>query len=155
MIPTLTKLSAFSNKRYMSPKQFEEWKKTPYGKYSTQLKKHPFLLFGLPFMASLFFASLYLSEFTSIRYKNRDERVQMITEEEALKSSSANRRKVDMREEFYRLQQLGDLDDWEQVRVPRLSNESENVWDVSGPGTPDNSAAASAVAADKQLKISK
>lgn len=101
MIPTLTKLSAFSNKRYMSPKQFEEWKKTPYGKYSTQLKKHPFLLFGLPFMASLFFASLYLSEFTSIRYKNRDERVQMITEEEALKSSSANRRKVDMREEFY------------------------------------------------------
>lgn len=27
-----------------------------------------------------------------------------------------------------RLQQLGPQDDWEQVRVPRLKGESENVW---------------------------
>lgn len=157
-------MAGLGNKRYMSPKQFEQWKKTPYGRYSTALKKHPFWLFGLPFVATIFFGSVYLSEFTQVRYSARDKKVQMLDEEEAL-SIGQNKRKVDMRDEYYvcifmlilgfqmikdsyggylsketntcastftfyqRLQQLGDLDNWEQVRAPRLPGESQNVWD--------------------------
>ena len=62
----------------MSPKQFAAWQKTPYGRYSTNLKKHPFLLFGLPFMATIFVGSIYLAEFTSIRYEQYDEKVTMV-----------------------------------------------------------------------------
>lgn len=121
-------MAKLGSKRYMSPKQYEAWQKTIYGRYSTSLKKHHFLLFGLPFIATIFFGSVYLSEFTQIRYDRRDEKVTMLDEEEAL-SIGQNKRKVDMKEEYYRLQQLGDLDNWEQVRAPRLPGESQNVWD--------------------------
>lgn len=91
---------ALPSKRYMSPKQFAEWQKTPYGRYSTGLKKHPFLLFGLPFMATIFAASIYLTEFTSVRYEQYDEKVTLMSEEEAL-AVDKGKRKVDMKEEYY------------------------------------------------------
>lgn len=69
-----------SYKRYMSPKQLEAWKRSPYGRYSTGLQKHPFLLFGLPFIATIFFGSIYLAEFTSVRYQQYDEKVTLVRE---------------------------------------------------------------------------
>lgn len=57
-------------------------------------------MFGLPFIATIFFGSVYLSEFTQIRYDRRDEKVTMLDEEEAL-SIGQNKRKVDMKEEYY------------------------------------------------------
>lgn len=78
-------------------------------------------------MATLFVGSIYLAEFTAVRYEQYDDKVTMMSEEEALKMDR-EKRKVDMKEEYYRLQQLGPQDDWEQVRVPRLKGESENVW---------------------------
>lgn len=93
-------MPVLGNKRYMSPAQFAKWQKTPYGRYSMALKRHPFLLFGLPFVATVFFGSVYLAEFTQIRYNRRDEKVQMLDEEEAL-SIGQNRRKVDMKDEYY------------------------------------------------------
>lgn len=41
-----------------------------------------------------------MSEFTQIRYDRRDEKVTMLDEEEAL-SIGQNKRKVDMKEEYY------------------------------------------------------
>lgn len=67
------------SKRYMSPKQYAAWQKTAYGRYSTSLQKHPFLLFGLPFMATLFMGSIYLAEFTSVRYEQYDEKVTLVS----------------------------------------------------------------------------
>jgi len=37
-----------------------------------------------------------------------------------------NRRKVDMKEEYYRLA-AKDLDDWEQTRVKRLPGENDGI----------------------------
>lgn len=91
---------SLQNKKYMSPRQFALWQRTIYGRYSTGLKKHPFLLFGLPFLATMFVGSIYLAEFTSVRYEQYDEKVTMMTEEEALKMDR-EKRKVDMKEEYY------------------------------------------------------
>lgn len=93
-------MPSLGNKKYMSPKQYAEWQKTWYGRYSTALKKHHFLLFGLPFFATLFFGSIYLSEFTQVKYTNYDNKVRMMDEEEAL-SIGRNKRKVNMKDEFY------------------------------------------------------
>lgn len=93
-------MSSLGNKRFMSDKEKAEWEKTLFGRYSMGLKRHHFLLFGLPFIATLLFGSIYLSEFTSLRYKKHDERVQMLDEEEAL-NIGKEKRKVDMRDEFY------------------------------------------------------
>lgn len=100
MFLTAVRLGSFSNKHYMSPKQQEKWEKTLRGRYTKGLRKHHFLLFGVPFMAALYFGSVYLAEFTAIKFKMHDDRVQMMTEEEAL-SVGQNKRKVDMRDEYY------------------------------------------------------
>lgn len=77
-----------------------EWQKTLYGRYSMGLKKHPFLLFGLPFMATIFAGSIYLAEFTTVRYEQYDEKVTLMSEEEALSVDKA-KRKVNMKDEYY------------------------------------------------------
>lgn len=48
----------------------------------------------------MFVGSIYLAEFTSVRYEQYDEKVTMMTEEEALKMDR-EKRKVDMKEEYY------------------------------------------------------
>jgi cytochrome c oxidase assembly protein subunit 16 len=50
-----------------------------------------------------------------------------MTQEEALEVGG-KRRKVDMKEEYYRLA-AKDLDDWEQKRVERLKGEPDGVLD--------------------------
>ena len=39
----------------------------------------------------------------------------------------SNKREFDIKEEYYRLQGLGEQD-WEPKRIPRFKGESENVW---------------------------
>lgn len=96
------------------------------GRYQKNLKKHPFLLFGLPFFAAMGFASVWLSSFTAIRYENHDTKVHELDEEEIL-SVNTKKRTVDIKEEYYRMQGLGESD-WEPKRVPRLPGESDNVF---------------------------
>lgn len=96
------------------------------GRYQKGLKKHPFLLFGLPFLTAMALASYWLSSFTSVRYERRDRKVQEVDDSEYLKIK-AKRRNVDLKEEFYRLQGMAE-EDWEPKRVPRMNGESENVW---------------------------
>ncbi|KAH8816822.1 cytochrome c oxidase assembly protein COX16-domain-containing protein [Xylogone sp. PMI_703] len=95
-------------------------------KYRSALSKRPFLLFGLPFIATMVAGSFFLTPATAIRYEKHDRRVQRVSKEEALGIGKAGR-KVDMKEEYYRLA-AKDLDDWEQKRVKRLPGERDGVF---------------------------
>ena len=67
--------------------------------------------------------SFVLSPATALRYERHDRKVRQLSREEEL-GLGKNRRKVDMREEYYRLA-AKDIDDWEQKRVKRLPGEPD------------------------------
>ncbi|KAG0650062.1 Cytochrome c oxidase assembly [Hyphodiscus hymeniophilus] len=94
-------------------------------RYRSALARHPFMLFGLPFIATMVAGSFFLTPATAIRYEKHDRRVRRLSKEEELGIGKAGR-KVDMKEEYYRLA-AKDLDDWEQKRVKRLAGEHDGV----------------------------
>ncbi|GAB1311664.1 Cytochrome oxidase assembly [Madurella fahalii] len=94
-------------------------------RYRAAMAKHPFLLFGLPFISVIVAASFVLTPATAIRYERHDRKVRQMTREEELGVGKGGR-KVDIREEYYRLA-AKDLDNWEQKRVKRLPGESDGV----------------------------
>lgn len=82
--------------------------------YRTRLSRHPFLLFGLPFMAVIVAGSFALTPAAAIRYERYDRKVQQLSQDEAfelgLKGPNGKegikrnpRRRVvgDEREEYY------------------------------------------------------
>jgi cytochrome c oxidase assembly protein subunit 16 len=69
-------------------------------RYRSALAKHPFMLFGLPFIATMVAGSFFLTPATAIRYEKHDRRVRRLTKEEELGIGKAGR-KVDMKEEYY------------------------------------------------------
>lgn len=135
-------MAVFPSRKYYSPGT----PRTFAMKYRAAMAKHPFLLFGLPFMAVIVAGSFVLTPATAIRYERHDRKVRQMTKEEELGIGKAGRR-VDMKEEYYvrcgsssylwsqqtnlramaRFQRLAakDLDNWEQRRVKRLPGESD------------------------------
>ncbi|MCJ1379322.1 Cytochrome oxidase assembly [Xylographa soralifera] len=93
--------------------------------YRTSLAKHPFLLFGLPFIATMVAGSFFLTPATAIRYEKHDRKVRQLSKEEELGLKGGGRR-VDLNEEYYRLA-AKDLDDWENKRVKRLKGENDGL----------------------------
>jgi cytochrome c oxidase assembly protein subunit 16 len=69
-------------------------------RYRKALQKHPFLLFGLPFMATIVAGSFMLTPATALRYERYDRKNQQITQEEAM-GLRQERRKVNMKDEYY------------------------------------------------------
>ena len=69
-------------------------------RYRAAMAKHPFLLFGLPFMSVIIAGSFVLTPATAIRYEKYDRRVRQMTKEEELGVGKAGR-KVDIRDEYY------------------------------------------------------
>jgi hypothetical protein len=67
---------------------------------TTSLRRRPFLLFGAPFLAVVVLSSFALSSFTQTRYDYRDQKVTAMSKEEEL-GMRRDRRKVDVREEYY------------------------------------------------------
>ncbi|KAF2236725.1 hypothetical protein EV356DRAFT_530633 [Viridothelium virens] len=94
-------------------------------KYRSALNKHPFLLFGLPFISVMVLGSFFLTPATALRYEKHDRKVRQMSRDEALGIGKAGRR-VDMKEEYYKLA-AKDLDDWEQRRVKRLPGEPDGI----------------------------
>ncbi|KAF3002307.1 Cytochrome oxidase assembly [Neopestalotiopsis sp. 37M] len=92
-------------------------------KYRASMARHPFLLFGLPFMSVIVAGSFVLTPAAAVRYEKHDRRVRQMTREEELGVGKGGRR-VNMKEEYYRLA-AKDLDDWEQKRVERLPGEND------------------------------
>ncbi|PGH17556.1 cytochrome c oxidase assembly protein COX16, mitochondrial [Helicocarpus griseus UAMH5409] len=108
-------------------------------KYRANLNKHPFLLFGLPFIGIMLAGSFLLTPATALRYERHDRRVQQVSQDEAmglgLKGTHGDeesqikrnpRRRVigSEREEYYKLM-AKDLDNWEQKRVQRFKGEPD------------------------------
>lgn len=69
-------------------------------RYRALLEKRPFLAFGLPFLAVIVAGSFALTPSTAVRYERQDRKVRQMTREEEL-SIGREKRKVDMREEYY------------------------------------------------------
>lgn len=70
--------------------------------YRRGLSRHPFLLFGLPFISTVVAGSFFLTPATAIRYERHDRRMRQLTKDEEL-GLGKDRRKVDINEEYYRL----------------------------------------------------
>jgi cytochrome c oxidase assembly protein subunit 16 len=68
--------------------------------YRRLMNKHPFVMFGLPFIAVVIAGSFVLTPATAIRYERHDRKVRQMTKEEELGVRRAAR-KVDMKEEYY------------------------------------------------------
>lgn len=69
-------------------------------RYRALLAKHPFALFGLPFIATMVLGSFFLTPATALRYERHDRKVKQLSKEEGL-GIGRDRRKVDMKEEYY------------------------------------------------------
>ncbi|SSD61237.1 probable Cytochrome c oxidase assembly protein COX16, mitochondrial [Saccharomycodes ludwigii] len=115
-----------SNKVFRSKREQLLYDATLMGRYQKKLNKNPFLYYGLPFCSLMVLASFWLSNFTSVRYEQHDDKQHVIDEEE-LVNLKRERRQVNVKDEYYKLQGLGE-GDWEPVRVPRLDGESDNVF---------------------------
>ncbi|KAF9409774.1 Cytochrome oxidase assembly [Podila epigama] len=90
---------------------------TPADRFAQATKKRPVLYFGLPFLLTVVAGSFALSELTATKYNVHDNRTKAMSKEEGLKLNK-NRRKLDLQEEYWRLQaQDVDDDDWEIKRV--------------------------------------
>ena len=113
-------------------KEQEAYDKTLAGRYVKLVKKTTFI-FGLPFLVSIVAGSIYLQKFTSVKWEKYDEKYQQLGEEEML-NLIENKRTVDKKNDYYRLQGLLNdhtnqvADDYEIVRVQRRK-EDEPVWD--------------------------
>ncbi|GAW15632.1 hypothetical protein ANO14919_050510 [Xylariales sp. No.14919] len=94
-------------------------------KYRTLMAKHPFLLFGLPFISIIIAGSFALTPATAIRYERHDRKVRQLTRDEELGVGKGGR-KINIKDEYYRLA-AKDLDDWEQKRVKRLPGENDGI----------------------------
>ncbi|RSH87640.1 Cytochrome oxidase assembly [Apiotrichum porosum] len=66
------------------------------------VRKHPFVLFGLPFLSIVVVSSFALKSFTQNRYDLDNQKVQAVNKEESL-GMAKDRKKIDIREEYYRL----------------------------------------------------
>ncbi|CAK9786041.1 unnamed protein product [Cutaneotrichosporon oleaginosum] len=75
-------------------------------KLVSAVRRRPFVFFGLPFLSLVVASSYALQTFTSTRYELNDQKVSAVSKEDEL-GMSKDRKKVDIREEYYRLQGLG------------------------------------------------
>ncbi|KAM0720798.1 hypothetical protein Q7P37_003083 [Cladosporium fusiforme] len=114
-------MPTFSNKKFR-PSSYDN---TLPARYRAALARHPFALFGLPFVGTMLLGSFFLTPATALRYERHDRKVKTMTEDEKL-GIGKDRRRIDMKEEYYKLA-AKDLDSWEQKRVKRLPGEHDGV----------------------------
>ena len=89
-------MPTFQTKKFRS----SGYNSTIAAKYRTALARHPFALFGLPFIATMVLGSFFLTPATAIRYERHDRKVKQLTKDEEL-GIGKNKRKIDLKEEYY------------------------------------------------------
>ncbi|KAK5137556.1 Cytochrome c oxidase subunit 7A [Meristemomyces frigidus] len=114
-------MAIFQTKKYRASSASS----TVASRYRAALAKHPFALFGLPFIATMVLGSFFLTPATALRYERHDRKVQQLTEEQKL-GIGKDKRRIDLKDEYYKLA-AKDLDNWEQKRVKRLPGEHDGV----------------------------
>ncbi|KAL0060776.1 Cytochrome oxidase assembly [Marasmius tenuissimus] len=85
-------------------------------KFNRTIQQKPWL-FGIPFVLLMVAASYGMTTFTQTRYDLHDQKVKKVTKEQELKLDK-NRRKFDIREEYYKLSAEAD-NNWEIKRIQR------------------------------------
>lgn len=116
----------FGNKKFVGRREAERFQNSFWGKFLARAKRNSLLYFGVPCFATMYLGLHFLTQFNSIRFEQTDRRKKEVSAEEALQSQG-RKRKVNMQDEYYRLQHI-DVDNWEQKRVRRLPGESDNKW---------------------------
>ncbi|EJD53278.1 hypothetical protein AURDEDRAFT_54831 [Auricularia subglabra TFB-10046 SS5] len=112
--------------------------------FNRLMRRNP-AMFGIPFVCLIVGGSFGLSNLTQIRYDIHDQRTRkacllpavrsgadrarQVSTEEEQQLASKKKRKFDIREEYFRLQEEEDKNDWEPVRVPRPAGVPE--WGVA------------------------
>ncbi|KAH9848840.1 cytochrome c oxidase assembly protein COX16-domain-containing protein, partial [Lenzites betulinus] len=99
--------------------------------YSKIFSKNP-ALFGVPFVLLIVGASYGLQQFTQTRYELHDQKVTAMSKEQEL-GLAKNRRKIDIREEYFKLS-ASSAEDWEPKRIQRPTGLPE--WGVPPPEPP-------------------
>jgi cytochrome c oxidase assembly protein subunit 16 len=89
-------MAVFQNKKFRSAADAGTFAT----KYRSAMAKHPFLLFGLPFISVIVAGSFVLTPAAAVRYEKHDRRVRQMTKEEELGVGKAGR-KVNMKDEYY------------------------------------------------------
>jgi cytochrome c oxidase assembly protein subunit 16 len=69
--------------------------------YQASVRRHPFLLFGLPFIAMVVAGSFILSPVTAQRYDVDDRKRRFANKQEKFDTTGLKRRKFDATEEYY------------------------------------------------------
>jgi cytochrome c oxidase assembly protein subunit 16 len=69
-------------------------------KLVSAVRRRPFVFFGLPFLSLVVASSYALQAFTSTRYELNDQKVSAVSKEDEL-GMNKDRKKVDIREEYY------------------------------------------------------
>jgi cytochrome c oxidase assembly protein subunit 16 len=89
-------MPTFSTKKFRSA----AYESSIAARYRSALARHPFALFGLPFIATMLLGSFFLTPATALRYERHDRKVRQLTEDERL-GIGKDKRKIDMKEEYY------------------------------------------------------
>lgn len=89
-------MAVFGSKKYRAASHAD----TLPARYRVALAKHPFALFGLPFIGTILLGSFFLTPATALRYERHDQKVKQLSEEEKL-GIGKNKRKVDIKDEYY------------------------------------------------------
>lgn len=105
-------MPTFSSKKYR-PASYDN---TLPARYRAALARHPFALFGLPFVATMLLGSFFLTPATALRYERHDRKVKTMTEDEKL-GIGKDRRRIDMKEEYYVSLHRGVGGFWDGVRM--------------------------------------
>jgi cytochrome c oxidase assembly protein subunit 16 len=89
-------MAVFPSKKFRS----SNYNSTIPAKYRALLARHPFALFGLPFIATMLLGSFFLTPATALRYERHDRKVRQLTKDEEL-GIGKEKRKIDLAEEYY------------------------------------------------------
>ncbi|KAF9042597.1 hypothetical protein BDZ89DRAFT_934609, partial [Hymenopellis radicata] len=104
-------------------------------KLNKMIRKNP-LIFGIPFCLLMVGASFALTPFTQTRYDLQDQKLKAVTKEQEMGLDRKNRKKFDIREEYYRLSAESD-GEWEPKRIQRPKGLPE--WGVPPTEPPSTS----------------
>lgn len=123
---TNNKPAMLGSKKFVNSREKARMDASFFGRYYARVRANSLIYVGIPFFATMFLGLQLMTQFASVRYEQSDRRKKEVSQADALKDT--RKRKVDLKEEFYRLQHM-DLDSWDQKRVPRLKGEGDNKWD--------------------------
>ncbi|XP_012534378.1 cytochrome c oxidase assembly protein COX16 homolog, mitochondrial isoform X2 [Monomorium pharaonis] len=88
------------------------------------MSRSKFWQYGIPFMVFILGGSFGLREFTELRYKRQEYKLRDELEKKGIEMRQPE--EITLEKEYEKLEKM-DLENWENIRIPRPWEESENV----------------------------